>query len=175
MQTTTKNGKSPKIQLKPITDQVAVIFGASSGMGRGTALALAERGAKVVLAARGEEGLRSLVSEIQQTGGEAIYVVADASEYNQVAAVAEQAVQTFGRIDTWAHFAAVSIYATFEETTPEEFDRVIHVNLLGQIYGAKVALPHLRRAGGGALSTFPRSKARWSCPIRAPTPRQSMA
>ncbi len=137
--------------LKPIEDQVVVIMGASSGIGRETALQFARRGAQVVVSARGEDGLRSLVEDIQMAGGEAIYVVADVSDAAQVANVADEAARRFGRIDTWVHAAAVSLYATFEQTTPEEFKRLIEVNLLGQAYGAMAALPHLRREGRGAL------------------------
>lgn len=139
------------VELKPINEQVVVVLGASSGIGRETAVRFARRGAKVVAAARGEEGLDSLIEEIRADGGEAIAVQCEAAEFEQVKAVAEQAVETYGRIDTWVHLAAVSIYATFEETTPEEFRRVIEVNLLGQAYGAMAALPHLKREGRGAL------------------------
>jgi short-subunit dehydrogenase len=66
-------------------------------------------------------------------------------------ALAEQAVERYGRIDTWVHAAAVSIYATFQETKPEEFRQLVEVNLVGQAFGAMAALPHLKRAGGGAL------------------------
>ncbi|HEX8552948.1 MAG TPA: SDR family oxidoreductase [Abditibacteriaceae bacterium] len=138
-------------QLKPLEEQVVVVFGASSGIGRATALSFAARGAKVVAAARGEAGLKSLVSEIESAGGTAIYALADTTDFEQVERVAERAVEHFGRIDTWVHLASVSIYATFEQTTPEEFRRVVDVNLVGQAFGAMAALPHLRRAGGGAL------------------------
>lgn len=87
------------MKLKPINQQVAVIFGASSGIGRDTALQFARRGAKVVAAARGQAGLDSLVEEIRREGGEARAVVADARHFGQVQAVADQAVEWYGR---WA-------------------------------------------------------------------------
>lgn len=139
------------MHLKPIDQQVAVVVGASSGIGRETALQFARRGARVVVAARHEPGLASLVDEIRAEGGEATAVVADVAHFDQVKALADQAVAVYGRIDTWAHLAAVAIYARFEETEPEEFKRLIEVNLLGQVYGAMAALPYLRQAGGGAL------------------------
>ena len=80
------------MQLKLVGDQV-VLMGASSGMGRETALRFARKGAKVVVSARGEEGLNSLVEEIRREGGEAIAVPADTSEFDQVKAVADRAVQ----------------------------------------------------------------------------------
>lgn len=140
-----------KIQLKPIEVQVAVVFGASSGIGRLTALELAKRGAKVCAAARGEEGLKSLIAEIESSGGEAFYVVADTADFEQVKAVAEKTVQRYGRIDTWIHVAAVFLFATVEKSEPEEYKQLIEINLLGQIYGAKAALPHLKEKGGALI------------------------
>jgi short-subunit dehydrogenase len=139
------------IELKPVEEQVVVLMGASSGIGRDAAKLFARRGAKVVVSARDEAGLVSLVDEIRAHGGEATYRVADVVNFEEVKQVAEHAHQSYGRIDSWVHLAAVSIYATFEETTVEEFRQVIDVNLMGQIHGAKAALPYLRMQGRGAL------------------------
>lgn len=139
------------MKLKPIKKQVIVMTGASSGIGRETALQFAKRGAKVVVAARGEQALQSLVREIKQQGGEATYQVCDVADFEQVKAVAAKAVREYGRIDTWVNNAAVALYAPFEQTTPEEFRHVLEVNLMGQVHGAQAALPYLRKAGGGAL------------------------
>jgi NAD(P)-dependent dehydrogenase (short-subunit alcohol dehydrogenase family) len=140
------------VQLKPLNEQVIVLVGASSGIGRATALEAARRGAQVVVAARDEEGLLSLVAEIIQAGGESSYIVADVSDYQQVKAIAEFAENEYHRIDTWVNLAAVSLYARLQDTTPEEFRRVIDVNLLGQVYGAMIALPYLQRSGGALIS-----------------------
>src|SRR5215212_500912 len=139
------------MNLKPIHEQVVVVVGANSGIGRETALRFAERGAKVVVSGRSLPALTELVDEIQVRGGEAAAYAADVSQYEQVFALAEHAVERYSRIDTWVHVAAVSIYAPFQETRPDEFRRVIEVNLIGQAFGAMAALPHLKRAGGGAL------------------------
>ena len=139
------------MRLKPIAQQVVVIMGASSGIGRATALRFAERGAKLVVSARSAPGLASLVAAIREGGAEAEAVPADAAAFEQVRAVAARAIEAYGRLDTWVHLAAVSVYAPFEHTTSEEFRRVIDVNLLGQAHGAWAALPHLRREGRGAL------------------------
>ena len=140
-----------KIVLKPISVQVAVIFGASSGIGRLTAIEMAKRGAKVCVAARSVEGLKSLVEEIESEGGEAFYVEADAADFEAVKTVAEQCVGRYGRIDSWIHAAGAFIFATVEKTEPEEYKRLIEVNLLGQIYGAKAALPYLKKNGGALI------------------------
>lgn len=136
---------------KRLADQVVVVTGASQGIGRTTALELAARGARVVAAARNEEALRALVDEIEHRGGEAEAVVADVSEYAQVERIGRRAVERFGRVDTWINDAAVSAYATVEQLTAEEMDRIIRVNLLGQIYGSKVAVGLLKQAGGGTI------------------------
>jgi NAD(P)-dependent dehydrogenase (short-subunit alcohol dehydrogenase family) len=155
-----------KIKLKPIGVQVVVIFGASSGIGRLAALEFAKRGAKVTVSARSEEGLKSLVAEIEADGGEAFYVVADAADFEQVKSVAKQTVEKFGRLDTWVHSAAAFIFATFEQTAPEEFERLLKVNLLGQIYGAKAAMPYLRN-NGGALIHLSSVEARRAVPFQS--------
>jgi NAD(P)-dependent dehydrogenase (short-subunit alcohol dehydrogenase family) len=144
-----------------------VLMGASSGIGRESALRFARKGAKVVVSARGEEGLGSLVEEIRSEGGEAIAVPADTSEFEQVKAVADRAVEEYGRLDTWVHLAAVGLFAAFEETTPEEFGRVIDVNLTGQVYGAMAALPHIKRGGGGALIHISSMGAKRSIPLQS--------
>lgn len=139
------------IKLKSLEEQSVVVFGASSGIGRQTAIDLAKRGAKVTVASRSESGLASLVEEIEHFGGEAFYLTADAANFEDVKAVADAAFERYGRLDTWVHTAATMIFAEFEKTTPEEFKRVIEVNLLGQVYGAMAALPFIRKTGGGAL------------------------
>jgi NAD(P)-dependent dehydrogenase (short-subunit alcohol dehydrogenase family) len=155
------------MRLKPVEEQVVVVMGASSGIGRETALRFAERGARVVVSARGKEGLDSLAEEIRREDGEATPVVADTSEYEQVKAVADRAVEEYGRLDSWVHLAAVGLFATFEQTTPEEFERVIDVNLMGQVYGAMAALPHLKRVGRGALIHISSVEAKRSFPFHS--------
>ena len=136
---------------KPLAEQVVVVVGASSGIGRATALAFARRGARVVAAARTVPALDSLVAEIAGAGGEAIGVPTDVADPGAVYALAEAAEQGFGRIDTWVNNAAVGIWGRVEDITDEEFERVLRVNFLGQVYGTHAALPALRRAGGGVL------------------------
>jgi NAD(P)-dependent dehydrogenase (short-subunit alcohol dehydrogenase family) len=155
------------MRLKPVEEQVVALMGASSGIGRESALRFAKKGAKVVVSARGEEGLASLVDEIRRSGGQATAVVADTSDFEQVNAVADRAVEEYGRLDTWVHLAAVGLFATFEQTTPEEFARVIDVNLMGQVYGAMAALPHLKREGGGALIHVSSVEAKRSFPFHS--------
>lgn len=139
------------VKLKSVERQAVVVFGASSGIGRLTALDFAARGAMVVAAARGEAGLQSLIVEIKRKGGEAFYVIADAADFEQVKHVAKECVRRYGRLDTWVHAAGTIIFARFEDTEPDEFKRLIEVNLLGQVYGAQAALPYLKRDGGALI------------------------
>ena len=155
------------MRLKLVEEQVVALMGASSGIGRETALRFAERGAKVVVSARNEKGLNSLVEEIRGKGGQATAIPADVSEFEQVKAVADRAVEVYGRLDTWVHLAAVLLVASFEDTTSEEFARVVDVNLMGQVYGAMAALPHIKREGGGALIHVSSMGAKRSIPLQS--------
>jgi NAD(P)-dependent dehydrogenase (short-subunit alcohol dehydrogenase family) len=155
------------VRLKPVEEQVVTLMGASSGIGREAALQFAKRGAKVVVSARGEVGLDSLVDEIHSMGGSAVAIPADTSDFEQVKMVADRAVEEYGRLDTWVHLAAVGLFATFEQTTPEEFERIIDVNLMGQVYGAMAALPHIKREGRGALIHISSVEAKRSFPFHS--------
>ncbi|MBF2029610.1 MAG: SDR family oxidoreductase [Oscillatoriales cyanobacterium C42_A2020_001] len=155
------------MQLKSIQQQVVAVVGASSGIGRETALQFAKKGAKVVVAARSQAGLDSLVEEIRSFGGDTIAVIADVADFNQVKTIADKTVEHFGRLDTWVHAAATGMFARFEQITPEEFKRVIEVNLLGQAYGAMAAIPHLRREGRGALIHVSSVEAHVSLPLQS--------
>jgi NAD(P)-dependent dehydrogenase (short-subunit alcohol dehydrogenase family) len=150
-----------------LRNQVVVITGASSGIGRATAVMLGERGASVVLAARNEAALREVAKEIERLGGVAEVVVTDVAEWPQVERLAQRAVDRFGRFDTWVNNAAVSTYATVEESTVEEIDRVLQVNLHGQIYGVKAALPHLARQGQGTIINVASALAERGVPLQA--------
>ena len=153
-----------KPDLKPLSEQVMVVFGASSGIGRVTALEASRRGARVVAAARGSEALQTLADEAGAPD-RFTTMVADAAEADQVRAVADRAVDRFGRLDTWAHVAGVTEHARFEDMPLEDFRRVIDVDLLGPVHAAKAALPHLRRAGGGAFVVVSSMIAKRSFPL----------
>ncbi|GAB1542153.1 SDR family oxidoreductase [Scytonema sp. NUACC21] len=155
------------MQLKPINQQVVAVVGASSGIGRETAIQFASRGAKVVVSARSEPGIDSLIEEIRGFGGEATAVLADVTVFEQVQAIADKVVEVYGRLDTWVHCPATVVFATFDNTTPEEFHRVINVSLMGQVYGAMAALPHLKREGRGALIHISSVLGRRSVPLQS--------
>jgi NAD(P)-dependent dehydrogenase (short-subunit alcohol dehydrogenase family) len=109
-----------------------------------------------------------LVKEIQSQGGEAVAVVADVKNFEQVKAIADKAIEQYGRLDTWVHAAATGILAPFEKITPEEFQQIIDVNLMGQVHGAMAALPHLKREGRGALIHISSMEGRRALPLQSP-------
>jgi NADP-dependent 3-hydroxy acid dehydrogenase YdfG len=136
---------------RPLHEQIVVITGASSGIGRATAFRMAGAGAKVVLASRNEVALNTVADEIRQGGGEALVVVTDVTDWEQMTRLAATAVETYGRIDTWVNNAGVGVYATAEETTPEEADQTMRTNFLGVVHGVKAALPFMKLEGAGTI------------------------
>jgi short-subunit dehydrogenase len=152
---------------RDLHEQCVVITGASSGIGREAALACARRGATVVLAARNETALDSLAGDIRQAGGLARVAAADVAEWDQVQRLAQDAVQAFGRIDTWVNNAAVSAYGTVEQMTADEIQRIIQVNLLGQIFGMKAALAQMRRQGQGTIINVASVLSERAIPLQA--------
>ncbi|KAL0487224.1 3-dehydrosphinganine reductase [Acrasis kona] len=139
--------------LKPIAEQAIVVLGASSGIGRETALQLGKQGAKLIVAARSTKGIETLVNEIKSfKRSEVEGVICDVADFDQVKALAKKCFDKFGRIDTWVQPAGVTLFAKFEDTTEEEMRRVMDVNFLGQCRGAWAALPYLKKnSNGGAL------------------------
>ena len=152
------------LNLKPLSEQVIVVFGASTGIGRVTALEACRRGARVVAAARDEEGLQTLADEAAAPDRFAVRA-ADAAKADLVQAVADGTVAQFGRLDTWAHVAGVAEHARFEDMPLQDFRRVIEVDLMGPVNAAHAALPHLRRDGGGAFVVVSSVLAKRSYPL----------
>jgi NAD(P)-dependent dehydrogenase (short-subunit alcohol dehydrogenase family) len=137
-------------KLKPLSEQVVVITGASSGIGLATAKLAAQRGAQVVLVSRDEEDLTRAVREIQEQGGRATHLVADVADQAAMQGVARNVVVQFGRIDTWVNNAGVTVYGLIEEVPTVDARRLFETNYWGVVNGSLAALPHLR-SGGGAL------------------------
>jgi NAD(P)-dependent dehydrogenase (short-subunit alcohol dehydrogenase family) len=153
---------------KPVNEQVVVITGASSGIGRATALQFARDGAKVVCAARNTQALDTLVSEITASGGAAVSVPTDVADPAAVYALAAAAEERFGRIDTWVNNAAVAIWGRVEDITDAEFDRVMRVNFLGHVHGVHACLEPLRRSGGGVIIGVSSVEGVRAVPLHAP-------
>jgi short-subunit dehydrogenase len=137
--------------VRKLDEAVVVITGASSGIGRASALRFAEQGTAVVLAARRQAALQEVAEECQQRGGRALAVPTEVTDAEAVQALAQQAVEHFGRVDVWVNNAAVTLFGRFEETPLEAHKRVIETNTVGYIHGARAALPHFREQGRGVL------------------------
>ncbi|NEB05465.1 SDR family oxidoreductase [Streptomyces sp. SID13726] len=123
--------------------RVVVVTGASGGVGRATARAFAERGARVALLARGREGLAAAADEVQRAGGEVLVVSVDMADAKAVDDAAQQVVDAFGHIDVWVNNAFAGVFAPFTEITPDEFRRVTEVTYLGYVFGTRAALRHM--------------------------------
>ncbi|MFC9914974.1 SDR family NAD(P)-dependent oxidoreductase [Streptomyces sp. NPDC127197] len=129
-----------------LTGTVALVTGASSGIGAATARGLAEHGASVALVARRKDRLEDLAAEIEKAGGTALVVEADIADRNQAEGAVEQVVERFGRLDTLVNNAGLMLLGPVVGADAEEWDRMIAVNLQGLLYTTRAALPHLLRA-----------------------------
>ncbi|HEX3785858.1 MAG TPA: SDR family NAD(P)-dependent oxidoreductase [Pseudonocardiaceae bacterium] len=125
---------------------VALVTGASSGIGAATAAALAARGASVALVARRVDRLKAVAERIVRDGGAALPVEADVTEHQQVRDAVELTVREWGRLDILINNAGVARPKAIEDATTADFDDLVRVNLLGSLYCANAALPHLLRA-----------------------------
>jgi len=131
--------------------KVVVVTGASGGVGRATARAFAERGARVALLARGHEGLAAAADEVARAGGEALVVSVDVSDAKAVEDAAQKVVDAFGHIDVWVNNAFTGVFAPFTEITPDEFRRVTEVTYLGYVFGTRAALRHMQPRDRGTI------------------------
>ncbi|WP_309246948.1 SDR family oxidoreductase, partial [Streptomyces somaliensis] len=141
----------PEVTVR-IKGLVVVVTGASSGIGRATALEFARRGASLVLAARGAEALEEVARECRaHRGARAVAQPTDVADEAAVAELARRAVREYGRIDAWVNAAAVAVLGAVEDVPADEVRRVFDVNVLGCVNGARAALPVMRRQGAGVL------------------------
>jgi len=131
-------------KLKPLTEQVVVITGASSGIGLATARMAAERGAKVVLGARDELALSRICDELTAAGAEACFVACDVASEPDVARLLSTAVDRHGRIDTWMNVAGVGIIASLDGTVMDDHRRLFETNYWGVVHGSLAAARQLR-------------------------------
>ncbi|WP_049902085.1 SDR family oxidoreductase [Halococcus agarilyticus] len=130
---------------------VVVITGATSGIGRATAREFGEDGACVGLLARGEDGLSAAKAEVEEAGGEALAIPTDVSEYEEVEAAADEIEAAFGPIDVWINNAMTTVYSSFLDLDPDEFERVTDVTYIGAVNGSRAALSRMTERDEGKL------------------------
>jgi NADP-dependent 3-hydroxy acid dehydrogenase YdfG len=137
--------------MQSIQNKVVVITGASSGLGEATARHLAAQGAKVVLGARRAERLEKLVADIQAAGGQALAVATDVSKRDDVAHLAQQTLEKFGRVDVLINNAGIMPMAAMSKLKVDEWDAMIDVNIKGVLYGIAAVLPTMQAQQSGHI------------------------
>jgi len=132
-----------------VKNKVVAITGASSGIGEATALLLAERGANIVLGARGLDRLAALADRIVQTGGQAAYAPTDVKRREDLSALIKLACERYGRLDVLVNNAGVMPISALDDLRVEDWEDMIDVNVKGVLYGIAAALPVFRTQGFG--------------------------
>lgn len=136
---------------RPVQGTVVLITGATSGIGRETALAFAQAGARLTVSGRRQERLHDLVREIEAGGGEALAVAVDVSDPEQVEWLVKRTLDRYGRIDTLINNAGVGSAAPFIDQSLDDFRRLMEINFWGVVHGCKAAVPSMRRQPNGGL------------------------
>jgi NAD(P)-dependent dehydrogenase (short-subunit alcohol dehydrogenase family) len=137
---------------KLLADKVAIVTGASAGIGRATATLFANEGAKVVVGARRQAELDALVAEIERDGGAAIAVAGDVRDADYAQALVDAATTSFGGLDIAVNnAAALGVFAPAPDLSIEDWQESIDTNLTGAFLGAKCQIPAMRERGGGSL------------------------
>jgi NAD(P)-dependent dehydrogenase (short-subunit alcohol dehydrogenase family) len=141
----------PQRLVGPLAGQVALVTGASSGLGRATAVAMAQAGADVALLARGKEDLEQAAAEVRRAGRRVLVLVADLADAEALTGAVARVLDAFGRVDVLVNTAGTDMPAPVAELAVGDWDRVLAVNLRAPFVLAKAVVPHMRAAGGGTI------------------------
>ena len=136
---------------KNLEHSVAIITGASSGIGRETAFLFARKGVKIALASRREDKLQEVAQEINGLGSEALILPIDVSDQDQIDSMVERVLERFGQVDILVNNAGFGQFAPIEETSADDMREIFGVNFMGPFYAIKAALPHMRKQGSGHI------------------------
>jgi short-subunit dehydrogenase len=153
---------------RPLHEAVVVVTGASSGIGRATALGFARRGAALGICARDPESLEAVANECRGASAEVLSGPLDVGDEEAVEDFAAAVLQRFGRIDVWVNCAATMAYGAFTDIPSEIFRSVIETNLMGQVHGSRAALGRFRDQGAGVLVNVSSVWGRVSSPLVSP-------
>lgn len=137
------------ITMSGIKGKVVVITGASSGIGEAAALLLAERGAKIVLGARGTDRLEALAKRITERGSEAVYMSCDVQRREDMSNLVSLAYEQYGKLDVFINNAGIMPISPLDELRVEDWESMIDINMKGVLYGIAAALPVFRKQGFG--------------------------
>src|SRR5512146_229382 len=149
------------------SEQVVVVTGASSGVGRAIARAFGAKGARVGLIARTREALEHCAEEIRRAGGDALVLPLDVADAAAVERAADEVVARWGRIDTWVNDAMVSVFSPVKEMRPEEYRRVTEVDYLGFVHGTLAALRHMLPRNAGHVIQIGSARCYRSIPLQS--------
>ncbi len=167
---TTAPGRAAEVKdiRRPFQGQAAIVTGASSGIGRATAVALAHRGAQVALAARRADLLDEVAAEVQASGGQALVIPTDMRDPEQVDRMVEAALERFGRVDILVANAGVYARSALEDLTVEKIQDSMAVNFYGGVYAILAVLPHMRSRGSGHIVVVTSMDGKKGFPLDAP-------
>ena len=146
---------------------VVVITGATSGVGRATAVAFARLQWRVALIARSADGLQATLADVERAGGEGFVVQADVSDENAVGSAAEAIVERWGGIDVWVNNAMVTVFSDIARLKPDELRRVTEVTYHGAVWGTMAALKHMTARGQGVIVQVGSALAYRSIPLQS--------
>jgi NAD(P)-dependent dehydrogenase (short-subunit alcohol dehydrogenase family) len=134
-----------------LQNKIAIITGAGSGIGRGTALAFVKEGARVLVADWSEEGGKETVEQIKREGGEAIFIKTDVSKAADIDKMAKACLDEYNRIDILVNNAGIVKFGSLHETSEEDWDAVLNVNLKSVFLGSKRVIPEMLKQGKGKI------------------------
>jgi short-subunit dehydrogenase len=137
--------------LPPVREAVVVITGASSGIGKATAVAFAKQGARLMLCARRQPELEDTARQCREAGAQVEMMVVDVANADQVQALAERTIDAFGKIHIWINNAGMDAFGSFADMPLEVIERCLQINLFGTIHGMKAVLPHFLAEGSGII------------------------